>query len=235
MWSAIGATLLVAALTLIGPYTFLPSLVGEIVARNVQENLGLARTPTVELKNEEPLAMLAGEFSGGRISIRDATFGGVRTDLVTIELDPFDVDLRKSIIARSLVSDDLQGDLRIEISEAEVSRLVESRVDFPVEGVELSEDEMLVNANISLLGGEVPVEVRGGVEIEERELSFLPDGIAVAGTDLPEDTAGELLSDLELSFEIEGFPKGTEIQDARVVENKIVFVGRLEGLPSGGG
>lgn len=235
MWIAVSAVAVAAALLLVGPFTFLPSLVGNHVARNIQEELGLAEAPTVELENDEPLEMLVGQFSGGEIEMRDAEFGGVRTDAVVVDLDPFDVSVRESIRNRALEADDLRGDLRVEVSEAEVSRLARSQAPVPIDGLDLSDGEMVVDTNVNLLGAEVPVSVRGGVGYEGRELSFLPGSIAIAGADLPPEATVELLERLEVSFELEGFPTGTQIRDARAAEDKIVLTGRMEGLSSGGG
>lgn len=228
MGTAFVAVLSVVALLLVGPYTFLPSLVGNMIANDVQENLGLAETPEVELENDAPLDILVGEFSGGEVSMQNAVFGGIRTDSVVFDLDPFDVDVRSSVISRTLQSEDLRGDLRIEVSEAEVSRLVQARAAIPVDGVELSEDEMLVNTTVSLLGNNVPVSVRGGVELEGRELFFRPGGVAIAGTELPQEVSEDLLGELDVSFEIEGFPNGTEIQTARLAEDAVILTGRME-------
>ncbi|MGH3089511.1 MAG: LmeA family phospholipid-binding protein, partial [Rubrobacteraceae bacterium] len=193
-------------------------------------------TPTVELVNDEaPLEMLLGRFTGGTVSMSDAVFGGVRTDSVVMDLDPFDVDARESIASRSLQSEDLRGDLRVEVSEEEVSRLAESRAGVPFEGVELSEGEMLVNTSVAVLGNEVPLTVRGGVGLEGRELSFLPGSIAIAGADLPQEAVREILGDLEVTFELEGFPRGADIQEARIEEGVIVLTGRMERLSPAGG
>ncbi len=234
MWISVSAVVIVAVVFLAGPFTFLPSLVGSLVAQNIQEDLGLAETPTVELRNDEaPLEMLVGQFTGGEVSMRDAEFGGVRTDSVDVDLDPFDVGIRESIRSRSLEAEDLSGDLRIEVSEEEVSRLADSRASVPIDDVELTGGEMVVETNVPILGNAVPVAVRGGVGFENEELSFLPGSIAIAGARLPEEATVDILEDLEVSFELEGFPSGAEILDARVAEGAVVLTGRMEGLPSG--
>jgi hypothetical protein len=233
MWTGVFAAAIVVAVFLVGPFTFFPSLVGNLVAENIQEDLGLAETPEVELRNDEaPLNMLVGQFTGGEVSIRDAVFGGVRTEAVDVELDPFDVSMRESIRNRALEAGDLSGDLRIEVPEGEVSRLASSRASVPVEGVELAEGEMIVNTSVRIVGNEIPVAVRGGVGFEDDELSFLPGSIAIAGATLPEEATTDILEDLEVSFELEGLPNGAEINDARAENGAVVLTGRIEGLPS---
>lgn len=231
MWTGIVTVVLGAVFLLLGPFTFLPSLIGSMVAGNIQENLGLAERPSVVLENEEaPLEMLLGEFTGGEVTLRDAEFGGVRTEEVVVDLDPFDVSVRESVGNGALVGDELRGDLRVEVSEEEVARLVESEAGLPVDGVDLSENEMRVDTNVALLGSEVPVTVRGGVGMEGEEIMFLPGSIAIAGTDLPQEAAAELLGELEVSFETGDFPGGAEIHDAGISEGRVVLTGRMEDL-----
>jgi hypothetical protein len=67
-----------ALIVLVCTYTFLPPLAEEMVVRNVQEGMGLRERPQVELQSGLPPAMLAGKFSGGRISLAEADLGDVR-------------------------------------------------------------------------------------------------------------------------------------------------------------
>ncbi|MDP9488396.1 MAG: DUF2993 domain-containing protein, partial [Actinomycetota bacterium] len=92
------------AVVVIGPYTFLPSLLEYAFAHDVQARLGLQKAPKVELESDPPLRMIAGEFSGGEIRLRDAGLGGVRTERAVIDLDPFDVDVLESISQGSIVA-----------------------------------------------------------------------------------------------------------------------------------
>src|SRR5215211_6849905 len=78
---------------LVGPYTFLPSLIEYAVARDVKARLGAEKPPDVKLKSDPPLRMLAGEFSGGRIIMKNTELGNVNAERARIDLDPFDVNL----------------------------------------------------------------------------------------------------------------------------------------------
>jgi hypothetical protein len=80
MRSVIAAVLVpVVVIFLIGPYTFLPSLIEYAVATDVQNRLGIEKQPEVRLKSDPPLAMLKGEFSGGHITMRNVDLGGAST------------------------------------------------------------------------------------------------------------------------------------------------------------
>jgi hypothetical protein len=82
-----GLALIFLAIVLVGAYTFLPPLAERMVARNVQEGLGLGERPEVELQSDPPPEMLAGRFSDGWISLRDADLGYVRAGRVVVDLD----------------------------------------------------------------------------------------------------------------------------------------------------
>ena len=69
MRSVIAAVLVpVVVIFLVGPYTFLPSLIEYAVATDVQNRLGIEKQPEVKLKSDPSLYMLRGEFSDGRIA-----------------------------------------------------------------------------------------------------------------------------------------------------------------------
>ena len=94
MRSVIAAVLApVLVVFLIGPYTFLPSLLEYGVARDVKARLGAEEQPDVELKSDPPLRMLAGEFSGGRIVMKNTELGNVTAKKTRIDLEPFDVNV----------------------------------------------------------------------------------------------------------------------------------------------
>src|SRR5215217_6308187 len=126
MRSVIAAVLVpVVVVFLVGPYTFLPSLIEYAVATDVQNRLAIEKQPEVRLRSNPPLAMLKGEFSGGRIAMRNVDLGGVRTEKASIDLDPFDVDVWDTMKnGRVVNSQPLSGALEIEVSQDEVARLV---------------------------------------------------------------------------------------------------------------
>jgi hypothetical protein len=176
-----GLALIFLAIVLVGTYTFLPLLAEKIVARNVQEGLGLGERPEVELRSDPPLAVLAGRFSGGRISLRDADLGDVRAGRVVVDLDPFDLDVVGSVIAGALRSEDpLSGTLRTEVSEQEISRLMQA----DVQDIELEEDRVLVISEVRVLGFDVPVSVQGNLILRDGALVFEPQ--RALGTPVPE-------------------------------------------------
>src|SRR5215217_4288778 len=98
MRSVIAAVLVpVLVVFLIGPYTFLPSLLEFAVARDVQARLGAETQPDVRLESDPALGMLAGKFSSGRILLKKTDLGGVRAQGGRIDLDPFDINVWASM------------------------------------------------------------------------------------------------------------------------------------------
>jgi hypothetical protein len=75
----------------------LPSLLEGLVARNLQDGLGLAEAPEVNLVSDPAPSVLWGRFEEGEITLTNPEFGGVRPDEVMIDLEPFDIDVRGSV------------------------------------------------------------------------------------------------------------------------------------------
>src|SRR5215210_7496901 len=142
MRSVVAAVLVpVVVVFLIGPYTFLPSLLEYAVARDVQARLGAEKQPDVRLESDPALEMLAGAFSGGHIVLKKTELGGVRTQRARIDLDPFDINVWASMMSGHVVDrEPLSGDILVEVSEEELSRLVEARSEMPVTGLDVKED-----------------------------------------------------------------------------------------------
>src|SRR5215216_4359609 len=217
--------LLLAALTfLAGAYVVLPSLLEGAAARGIQEGLGLRSTPEVELEVGSPAEMLAGRFSVGA-----ADLGGVRAERVAVDLDSFDLNLMASLMGREIRSDKpLSGTLRAEISEEEVSRLAREGADVPVRGVDLEEDEVVVDSEVPVLGVDVPVSVRGDLALRDRELVFLPQQLSALGAEVPGALAEQLLAQADFSYPIGGLPYGAEVTDVKAREGRLAVSGTLE-------
>src|SRR5215203_3913966 len=183
MRSVIAAVLVpVLVVFLIGPYTFLPSLLEYAVARDVQARLGAKRQPDVELKSEPPLRMLTGEFTGGRIVMKNVDLGNVTARRARIDLDPFDINVWATMKSGRVVDrEPLSGDLRVHMPETEVSRLAKGGSEIPVTGVDVHEDRIVIRSEVSALGTEFPASVEGEPSVRDGELIFEPQGLTAAG------------------------------------------------------
>ena len=225
----------VIVLLVVGTYTFLPPLLEGYAARNLQERLGLAETPGVELTSDPPPLVLLGQFSDARVVLPPTATGNVRPDEVAIDLDPFDVDVWGSVSSGGLRTETpVAGDLRVELSEAEVNRIATSGVsEFPVTGVDLMEGSVLVGSEVSVFGFPVPVGVGGGVEVRDGSLVFLPSRVEAFGATVPEDVAAELLEGTDFVYPLGEQYGGAVVTGAELREDRAVLVGELGELPVG--
>jgi LmeA-like phospholipid-binding len=145
--------LLVLVLVVLAPYTILPPLLESIVARTVQDKVGLSRPPEVELASDPPLGMYVGSFSKARISVRGYEIGGLQTEYVALELDPFNLNMLRSATTGTLsTAQPLSGRLQVKLSEATDLRLAQAGIQAPPQSIELSQDQIL-----SILSGQIPM------------------------------------------------------------------------------
>ncbi len=231
-------TLVVVAVIvlLVVPYFVLPPVLENLVARNVQDRLGLAERPGVELDSDPQWEMLLGEFSSGRISVGEADLGGVRAEAVSMDLDPFSLEVGESVQSRTLiVQRPVAGRVRLTVSEEEVSRLAGQNAQVPVNGVELRKDGATVESETSVLGVTFPVAVDGGVGVEGNALVFQPGTVRAAGMTVPPDLADSLLAGTAFRYPVEGLPYGAMITGAETVDGAVELTGRVSGVDLGRG
>ncbi len=221
---------------LVIPYFILPTVLENLVARDVQDRLGLAERPGVELDSDPQWKMLQGKFSGGRISAGETDLGGVQAKSAGIDLDPFTVSWAETLKNRTVVSPEpVAGRARLEISEGEVSRLARENADVPINGVELRGGGVTVNSEASVLGVTFPVEVDGGVGVEGNELVFQPGTVRAAGATVPPDLAESLLAGTAFRYPVNGLPYGATITGARTTEGAVLLTGNVSGIELGAG
>jgi LmeA-like phospholipid-binding len=219
---------------LIGPYTFLPSLVEYAVARDVKARLGAERPPDVKLKSDPPLRMLAGEFSGGRIIMKNADLGNVNAEKARLDLDPFDVNLWATMKSGRVVDrEPLSGDLRVDLPEVEVSRLAKAGSGIPIEGVDVGEDGIVIHSEVSALGTEFPASVEGEPSVRDGELIFEPRSLTAAGVRVPDELAEKLLSGTSFEYPLDRLPYRTRITGVQTESGGIVLSGRVPSIPLG--
>ena len=226
-------TLLLAAVSLlVGTYVFVPPLLEQAAARSIGKELRLENTPEVELEKGSPQEVLAGRFSGGRVSMGAVDLGGARAERVVVNLDPFDLNLPATMLGRTIESEEqLSGTLRAEVSEKEVSRLARTQADVPVRDVELEEGEMVVGSEVPVLGVEVPVSVVGDMVLRDGELAFVPRGVSALGEPVPEEFTDELFAGADFSYPLGELPYGMEVTGVEVGDGRLVVSGALQHIP----
>jgi hypothetical protein len=224
----------VVMIFLVGPYTFLPSLIEYAVATDVQNRLGIEKQPEVRLRSNPPLAMLKGEFSGGRIAMRNVDLGGVRAEKASIDLDPFDIDVWDTMKNGRVVDrEPLSGALEIDVSEKEISRLAQKNSEMPVTSVKVQKGGVLIGSEASALGTQFPVSVEGDLAVEKGDLVFEPDSLKAAGVPIPDELADRLLTGANFEYPLDRLPYQTTIEGVDTEEGRIVLDGRVPSIPLG--
>jgi hypothetical protein len=227
--------LFAAAVVLVGIYVFLPSYLEESAAEGIQNRLGLESTPEFELEMGTLPEMLAGRFSGGRVTVEGAEFGGIRAERVVLDLDPLDLDLPASILQGAIASQKpLSGALRAEVSEREILRLTRAAAEVPVREVDLEKDRVVVGSEASVLGLAVPVSVQGSLDLRGGRLIFEPQRVSALGTPVPEAMGERLLAGADVSYPLRGLPRGARFTGVEVAEEHLVLSGEMERIPANG-
>jgi hypothetical protein len=233
--SVVAAVLVpVLVVFLIGPYTFLPSLLEYAVARDVKARLGVEKQPDVELKSDPPIRMLAGEFSGGRIVMKNTDLGNVTATMARIDLDPFDIDVWATIRKGHMVDrDSLSGDLRVDVPEREVSRLAKAGSEIPVQDVDVQRDGVVVRSEVSVLGVRFPVSIEGEPGLRDGELIIEPQGLTAAGVKVSDELADRLLAGTSFEYPLDRLPYQSRITDVEAEDGRIILSGRVPSIPLG--
>jgi hypothetical protein len=229
-----GVLVPVLVVFLIGPYTFLPSLLEYAVARDVKARLGVDKQPHVELKSDPPLRMLAGEFSGGRIVLKNTDLGNVTATRARIDLDPFDINVWATIRKGHVVDrEPLSGDVQVDVPEREVSRLAKAGSEIPIKDVDVQEDGVVVGSEVSVLGTRFPASVEGDPGLRDGELIFEPQGLTAAGVRVPDELADRLLAGTSFEYPLDRLPYQTTITSVEANEGRMILSGRVPSVPLG--
>lgn len=230
-----GAVLAAGVILLVGSYTFLPEAVGERFERDLHRQLGLDERPEVELESDPPPSILLGRFEEGSITLGGAGFGEVRPERVEIDLEPFKLDVLGSLSSEGLESrEPLSGELEAVVSEGEVTRLAEERLEEPpITGVSLENGRLLVELDAEVLGIRVPISVRGGLRVEEENLVFEPQRVRAFGESISGDLSERLVSRAEFRYPLDELPYGASISEAEIQNERLILRGEIERIPLG--
>ena len=151
-----------------------------------------------------------------------------------MDLDPFSVDVGESVQSRTAVAEEpVSGQVRLTVSEEEVSRLARQNAQVPVNGVELKRSGVTVESEASLLGATFPATVDGGVGVEGNALVFQPETVRAAGVTVPGYLADSLLAGTAFRYPVEGLPYGARITGAETFDGAVVLTGRVSGVEIG--
>jgi hypothetical protein len=221
--------LLVLVLIVLAPYSFLPSLLGSVLARALQSQLGLERVPEVELASDPAPTMYAGSLSKALVSAEGVELRSVRAEKVIMDLDPCNVNLVESATSGALSTEQpLSGKLSVELSEETTSRLAQLASAVPVRDVELEEDQIVLRMS---LGFGSPTAVRGRMFLRDGTLVFEPQQIegapAFASTE-------QLLALTRFEYPVSGLMYGAKVSGVEVRKDRLILSGEIQNIPLGG-
>jgi len=221
--------LLVLVLIVLAPYSFVPSLMESVLARALQNQLGLESVPEVELASDPAPTMYAGSLSKALVSAEGVELRSVRAEKVIMDLDPFNVNLVESATSGALSTEQpLSGKLSVELSEENTSRLAQLVSAVPVQDVELEEDQIVLRMS---LGFGSPTAVRGRMFLRDGTLVFEPQQIegapAFASTE-------QLLALTRFEYPVSGLMYGAKVSGVEVRKDRLILSGEIQNIPLGG-
>jgi hypothetical protein len=230
------ALLALLLLIVVAPYTFLPPLLESVIARTFQDQLGLERTPEVELESDPAPMMYVGSFSKALVSVEGVELGGVKTNKVVMELDPFNLNLLESVTSGKVSTEQpLSGTLHVELSEASALRLAQAGSSVPVQDIEFEDDQMVLRL---VLGFGGPTSVRGRLSLQNELLIFEPQQVDEAPGPVTAEqvlaVTGFAYPTSGLRFAESGLPFGVKASGVEVRKDRVTFSGRIVNIPLGG-
>lgn len=221
--------LLVLVLIVLAPYTFLPPLLGSVLARTLQNQLGLEDMPEVELESAPAPMMYAGSLSKALVSAEGVELRGIKVQKVIMDLDPFNVNLVESATSGALsTKQPLSGKLSVELSEENTSRLAQLVSAVPVQDVELEEDQVVLNMS---LGFGSPTTVRGRLFLQNGSLIFESQQIEGAPAFAPTE---QLLALTSFEYPVSGLMYGARVSGVDVRKDRLILSGEIQKIPLGG-
>jgi hypothetical protein len=221
--------LLVLVLIVLAPYTFLPPLLGSVLARTLQSELGLESVPEVDLESAPAPMMYAGSLSKALVSAEGVKLRGIKVQKVIMDLDPFNVNLVESATSGALSTEQpLSGKLSVELSEENTSRLAQLVSAVPVQDVELEEDQVVLSMS---LGFGSPSTVRGRLFLQNGSLIFESQQIEGAPAFAPTE---QLLALTRFEYPVSGLMYGARVSGVDVRKDRLILSGEIQKIPLGG-
>ena len=215
--------LLIVLLIVLAPYTILPPMMGSLVGRILQDQLGLQKTPQVAVESSPGLMMYAGSFSKAHVSVEGFELAGVKTDRIVMVLGPFNVNIIESATSSELSTEKpLSGVLRGEFSEENTLRLAQLGAAVPVQEIQLEDDEVVLKMAVGLGS---PATVRGRLFLQDGSLIFEPRQI--------EGAPQQLLAVVGFANPVSGLPFGAEISGVDVRKDRLILSARMQKIPLG--
>jgi LmeA-like phospholipid-binding len=195
------------------------------VTEALQREYDLGRRPVVQVRDVPFLPRLAtGRFSTIDLAATDATAKGITAAQLQLTLHGVRVPREVLLGEPGRVTVD-QADGTIELTEAEVNRLLAERLG----GGELAigEDGVEVRTQVPFLGQPLDVRVSGTLGARDGEVTFTPDAIRLGeGGRLPPAQEDLLASQLTFRVPLPELPAGVRLERVETRPGSVVLRGR---------
>jgi hypothetical protein len=222
---------LLAAIVFFAVQTSPESFWEGLAARSLQRDLALEERPEVDLQSEGTLAALSGSFGGGTVVVRDPNLEGLRPERLTIDLEPFEVDVLGSVAGGAIrAQGPVPGSLEARLPEGEVRRLAdEGSQGFPVSDLQLEDGRAVVSSEANIFGNVLPLIVAGSAEIRGGSLLFEPEEVTAAGVPLPPELNEAVLENASFEYPLD-LPVEGRVTSGEVLRDRLVIRGEVEDL-----
>ena len=192
--------------------------------RAVQRHLGLARPPSVEVRDFPFLLSLAlGRLRTVDVAATDVQLRGVTLDSLQLTLRDVRIP-RALLLGRSGVVRVEGGRGRVRLTESEINRLVGQRL--PGSQVQIDERGVHIQVRTTLLGQPVDAFVSGRLEIRSGRIAFQAEQLEAGTVTLPAQVL-EQLRDRSFELPLPKLPAGLVPEQVVTEPDAIVVSGRL--------
>jgi hypothetical protein len=199
------------------------------VTEALQQEYDLGRRPVVQVRDVPFLPHLAtGRFSTIDLAATDATARGINAAQLKLTLHGVRVPREVMLGEPGRITVD-RADGTIELSEAEVNRLLADRLQGGALAVK--EDGVELRAQVPLLGQTLEAQVTGELGARDGRVTFTPDEIRLGEQGRIDPSAENLLAS-QFTFEVPlpELPAGVRLERVDTRPGTVVLSGRAAGV-----
>jgi hypothetical protein len=195
------------------------------VTEVLRREYDLGRRPVVQVRDFPFLPRLAtGRFSAIDVAATDARAEGINAAQLQLHLRGVRVPREVMLGEPGRITVD-RADGRIELTEAEVNRLVADRLQGGA--LAIGQDEVRVRAQVQLLGQPLDALVTGRLGARDGAVTFSPDTVRLGGGGpLGPDQEDLLASQFSFEVPLPELPAGVRLERVETRPGTVVLSGR---------
>ena len=189
----------------------------------LQREYGLDRRPVVQVRDVPFLPRLAtGRFSTIDVAATDARAKGINAAQVQLQLHGVRVPREVLLGEPGRVTVE-RADGRIELTEAEVNRLLADRLQGG--SLAIGEDGVRIRLQVQLLGQSLDALVTGKLGARDGQVTFTPDTVRL-GEGLDPALGDRLASQFTFTVPLPELPAGVRLERVETRPGTLVLTGR---------